>query len=298
MQAKDWFTLFQAVSRAFSPLYQTQMREVLQEVGFQGRDSFIIMQALAHEPNPLTPELTRFPYTNITMRRQNLEEVVEHGYLEKIAENHYQVNKCGREAVHKVFTTAHHYIGIAKPLPDNELTLLHELLKKIIRSTLDADSIKSKRHIQTSHTVAPSDDSPNLAHIDQYITDLILYRDDAHENAWQVHDIAGHDWEVFSFIWEGHADSLESLINQEDLRFERRGFTPEDYQQSLDRLVERGWLSNTDKTYAVTKEGQDIRKTAEVQTDDYFLIGWSSLDAEEIAQLKNLLQKLQQALEN
>ncbi|MBU0704896.1 MAG: hypothetical protein KKC18_13635 [Chloroflexi bacterium] len=127
---------------------------------------------------------------------------------------------------------------------------------------------------------------------DQYLTDLIRYRDDAHIAAWKPYDVSGHAWEALTFIWRGEASTAEELV--EKLPF--RGHSAEVYAKVLVDLASRGWVEETPDGYRITEEGRGLRQQAEDATDRYFFAPWACLEDAEIVQLHDLLTRLRSNL--
>ena len=126
------------------------------------------------------------------------------------------------------------------------------------------------------------------ARIDQYLTDLLRFRDDAHQAAWQPLGVGGLAWELLTLIWRGEANTREALQQQ----LERRGHATADYDQALSDLAGRGWLAEQDEQFRVTDAGRAVREQAEEQTDRLFYGPWNRLSAAEIDQLRELLTRL------
>jgi hypothetical protein len=120
--------------------------------------------------------------------------------------------------------------------------------------------------------------------IDQYGGDLAAYRDDAHLAAWLPHNIEGHAWEAFSYLWSGEANTLDELF----YKLECRGCLMDEYQQALAELLQRGWIKEDSGSYQLTIHGQEIRRAAEEATDQYFYAPWSCLSPGETDELRTL----------
>ena len=127
-----------------------------------------------------------------------------------------------------------------------------------------------------------------MARIEQYLSDLGAFRDDVHLAAWKPHDIQGHAWEAFTFIWRGEATTLEALADA----LKPRGFTSEDYAAALEDLRARAWIEERAGEYRVTPEGGKLRQAAEELTDAYYYAPWEVLSEDERQTLRDLLSRL------
>lgn len=74
----------------------------------------------------------------------------------------------------------------------------------------------------------------------------------------------------------------------------RRGHQQSIYVAALEELLQRGWITQDGDMYRLTATGQDIRDTAEQQTNKYFYRPWSIPEPEEMVELLSLLEQLVQ----
>ena len=132
-----------------------------------------------------------------------------------------------------------------------------------------------------------------MVRIDQYLSDLAAFRDDAHLAAWQSHSIEGHIWEAFTYLWRGEVTTLAGLYH----KLERRGNSQDEYKQALENLIKRGWVKEEAGEYRVTPPGQDVRQAVEEATDRYFYGAWSCFSQGEKEELQTLLNLLRDGLQ-
>jgi len=128
--------------------------------------------------------------------------------------------------------------------------------------------------------------------LDQYLSDLSAYRDDAHLASWRHHGVSGQVWETLTMVWRHEVKTLDELC----ARLQRRGFAREDYALALQELVERGWLAQDGENYSVTARGDALRLEAEEATNRYFYAAWDCLTEAEIEDLRDLLTRFGAAL--
>ena len=77
-------------------------------------------------------------------------------------------------------------------------------------------------------TLSPHGSGRGRAHrprIDQYLTDLNAYRNDASLSVWQPYGVSGATWEAFTCLWRGDARTLDALCD----RLSFRGHPHDDY---------------------------------------------------------------------
>ena len=148
-----------------------------------------------------------------------------------------------------------------------------------------------KWSFRLSRRIDPGQATPVLVWIDQYLSDLNAYRDDAHLAAWRPYNISGATWEAFTRLWRG-ARTLDDVCEQ--LAF--RGHARTAYAAALIELVVRGWLEADSDGYRVTAAGLAVRQEAEAATDRYFYAPWRCLSDSETDELRALLAGVRDGL--
>jgi DNA-binding PadR family transcriptional regulator len=172
------------------------------------------------------------------------------------------------------------------------LNRLADLLKRVVAAIEEAPVPAEKFNFHISRATTPDDRETAVSHIDQYITDINVYRDDAHLAAWRSSGITGQAWEALSYIWRGDANTAAALAKT----LSTRGYDAADYEAALQDLAARGWVSEVDDSYQITATGKKVRDEAEEQTERNFLVGWATLNADETVALKNLLTQFKESL--
>lgn len=285
----ELWAIGQAAMNGLGPHYQSQMGG---EIGQELQNAFFpIFLAKGFAPKPFSAEKWNalFPYTNIDTQRQNLKNFAERGLLKSVGNDAFEVTEKASKAIQKVFEAAHEAIGGIRVLDEDSAERLAGYLKRIVDATLDSPEPEIKYAFEGSRWTDPGEKAPALSRIDQYLTDLNRYRDDAHIAAFAPYDVAAHAWEGFSLIWRGEQNTPEAIA-------ERVAFRNHDaaaYQNGLDVLVEKGWLTKSGDQYAITDEGKSIREAAEEETDRFFYIGWNTLSEHELADMGELFAEIQ-----
>jgi DNA-binding MarR family transcriptional regulator len=257
-----------------------------------------LLPALVFEPDPISA--TRFrvrsPYTSARLYNERLAKAAKQGFLTPVAEaeNEYRLTELGRQAAERVTGAAYAKMTALQPMPSTELERLASLLHQLVKSCLTTPEPPGKWCIIHSQRTDPGDGASVVVRIDQYLSDLAAYRDDAHLAAWQSHSIEGHVWEAFTYLWRGEATTLEGLYQ----KLERRGYSQDEYKQALEDLIQRGWVKEEAGEYQVTVLGQEVRQAAEEATDRYFYGAWSCLSQGETEELRTLLILLRDGLQS
>ncbi len=295
MDKEQWWSLVEETMRAFSPFYREAMQQAIQDSGVPD-NWFALSLARGSDPAPLTVE--RFhamsPYTAWERVAEMLEELARLEMLERVGEDAYRLTDLGREAVEDIFGAAHQSLGAIEPLPADEMDQLNDLLYRLVQATLEAPQPENKWAIAYSRWTDPGEDAPGAVKADQYLTDLVRFRDDAHIAAWKPYNVSGHGWEALTFVWRDEAHTAEELAETLSVR----GRSVEVYAEALSDLASRGWIEETPDGYRVTEEGRALRQQAEEATNSLFFAPWTSLSDDENAQLQGLLTQLQNNLQD
>lgn len=259
--------------------------------GYAESPGWFLIQAAEFDPEPLTVE-------NLRIRDIYASERIVGAVLEMLAGEQwlarrgdaYHFTKSGRDMVKLLRGRSVTMLSVMEaPLPDKSLNRLESLLGRIIAACLQQTKPPGTWCLTHSRNRAPADDASPLLKISQYCSDFNAFRDDAHMAAWQSFDISGHAWEAFSFISDGQANSAQTVYEQIPFR----GYTAEEYNEVLQGLVSRQWLTaNADDTYSVTDEGKSMWAQVEQLTDKYFYAPWSTLAEDEVLTVKDLLNQL------
>ncbi len=288
------FPLLQEVMGALAPHYQTAVRKTFADYKFQGADWFVslVTYSTGSEGIMLDKFHYRYPYINKTHQQSLFDQAVEHDFLQANEGNVYTVTETGKKGVEAFFANARLALNAITPLPQADLTRLSDLLKRVVTATEQAPETAEEYTLALSRCAAPTGEETAVAYIDQYVTDLIFYRDDAHLATWRSLDITGQAWEALAFIWRGDAHTAAELAE----KLPNRHYDEAVYEEALQSLVKHGWLTAVDGTYQITPAGQKLRDEAETQTDHNYLAGWSVLNVDEVVTLKNLLAQFRDGL--
>ena len=287
---KSVFQLMGETSASIYPLARDVMRPLFAEYFSEQRFYGVLFLAYNLAPDPLTPELflKRNPYANPNSVQENLDDAVEAGYLETDGNGGYSPSKKGSSAIDTVHEAFYNKIDQINQFPVEKLKELASLLEKLTVSVEQSELDSGKISFRASHGGHVPVEEGTLAHVDQLLDDLNAFRDDAHLAAWAPVGVDGHTWEVLTFVWNGDATTAEALAE----RLPYRQFTKEEYQGTLEDLVQKGWIEQGQHGFKVTEEGKKIRDEAEEATNAYYFGPWKALSDEELSRLSDLLTSL------
>lgn len=169
-----------------------------------------------------------------------------------------------------------------------ELAILFERLVKECMATPPPPNTWS---IQLSYQLMPALEPP-LPFIEQAITCLYAYRDDAHLAAWRNSNLSATAFEVLTYLWREEANSFEKLL---DL-LANRGHSDDVYLDALAELRDRKYIAGGRSKLRVTPDGIGFRGQVEMDTDMYFFAPWSCLSSREKDRMEDLLVSLWEGL--
>jgi DNA-binding MarR family transcriptional regulator len=294
MTMADLFPLVTEALQAFALHYQPSMQRAIGEAGLESQDWGTLFMAQGSEPQPLTAALLRqlIPYTAAATLEARLAGATGRGLLAPTRDGEYQLTEPGRRALQRSFKAVYEQLAALEPLPIDQLRRLAGLLRRVVESIQAAPMPADTSYFVSSRRTDPGEDVSLAAQLDQYLTDLSGYRDDAHMAAWRRYEVEGHAWEAFTLLWRGQADSPETLAQQ----LERRGHSQATYAEALGELAARGWVEEQAGGTRLTEQGQALRQQAEDETDRIFYTPWSCLNEAEIQELRGMLTQLRDNL--
>ena len=285
----DLFTLIGETVQALSATYGGAMAAAIEQGGMVGPDWAWLFVVQGAQPHATLDRLAQFrPYAARETLATQLAGAVGRGLLSLGANGEYELTEAGRQGLRHSFATVHAALAGYDRVPDSELQRAVELLERLVQASVAAPEPAAKPTLLSSRHTDPGSGAPPAARIDQYLTDLLHYRDDAHVAAWQSSGASGPAWEILTLIWRGEAQTVEEL----QARLERRGHTAEAYSQYLHGLIGRGWLAEQAGRFELTDAGRALRERAEETTDRLFYAPWACLGAGEPDELRGLLVHL------
>ncbi len=292
--ASIWSSVQEAF-QAIGPHYQPVSGPFVRESGYEDGDWFISFVAYGLDPEPLTAVTLQkkiFVYSHPDRVQQLLTGATERGFLAEKQAGQYTLTAKGRDGMERFFEIAWDAIAELLPIPEPEMERLARLLYRVVAATETAAEPAEKTNLKVSRRTDPGLDAPEMVRIDQYLTDLLRYRDDAHIAVWKAYGVSGPAWEAFTMIWRGDVQTTAELVE----KLPNRGHTAVAYDEALAILLQKGWLTVQDGVYAVTAVGQQLRDAAEVETEENFNVGLWALDAAEIKTLRSLLVQFKEGL--
>ena len=291
---QDIWPIAHDVILALGDRYSPAMEKAAQETELDKSEYGLLITALTFDPQPIASWRLRVrnPYTAAGRYEARLRKASRLGFFKAAHEGEYVLTEMGRNTARRMLDAACEAMAKLKPMPKAELERIAELMRRLVEACLAADEPPGKWSLTLSRKLDPGDAAAALVRIEQYISDLAAYRDDAHLAAWQPNGLSGAAWEALTLLWRGEARTLDDLCR----KLERRGQSRDNYAEAANDLVQRSLVAEDTGVFAVTKQGQKTRQNAEALTDRYFYAPWKRLKPAEADELRALLAKLRDGL--
>lgn len=257
--------------------------------GYAESIGWMLVQLLEFDPEPLTVEKfrKRAVYSAPRLSQALLELIASEKWASRTGEE-YQLTEAGHEVIDTLIGQRNMMFTNFEPIPTDELKKLSHLSQRIFDSTINSNDEDATWCLWHSQRRKPTDNDPLISQFIHVCNDYNAFRDDAHMAAYHEQGVDGMTWEAFSFVDDGNAKNAEDLFDQ----LAYRGWTIEEWQDALNRLVKKGWLENKNDSYDTTDTGKEIRKIVEQKTDELFFEPWAVLSHDEQVDYVRLLHKL------
>jgi hypothetical protein len=269
--------------------YDPAIKKLVSKSSLSLREWMLIIAALTFEPEDTTPShlIVRGPYTSSDRYLAGLENAAEVGYLTKVDDGRYRLSNDGRAAVEEFIEVAREAMTSTKQLPDQELSVLAQLLNRLVNNCLETPPPPDTWSIVLSNKLMPPINPP-MPFIEQAISCLSAYRDDAHLASWCSSGLSANAMESLTLIWRGQVNTFQELTQKVDFR----GHPDSVYLDALVELREREYLEGSRNHLRITSQGEQFRDQVEEKTDQYFFLSWASLSEIEKDQIANILRKI------
>jgi len=289
---EEWFTLLRdALSALPAP---EGVEQWLGDSGLQHPElGVLVISYLCQPPFTFDTLADWTPYAAPGLLNTRLDVLLDKGFVQAEGPQVYRLTERGLDLIQNWIGKVRAHLAELTPLPARELRRLSTLLSRVVQSALDTPPPPGKDRLLSSHRITPHANAVPMVHIDQCLTDLVYFRDDAHISAWRQYGFDGPAIEVLTLLWRGEAEDAEGLSAALS---ERRGYTRDDYADVVEGLQERGLVDASEPMLVVTPEGRALREEIEAATNRYYMFPWTALSPVDVQELRSLLQRLVQAL--
>jgi len=269
--------------------FDSEIKPIVAESDLNIREWMMLIAALTFEPEDTTPShlLVRGPYTSSEQYLSRLENAADKGYLENQSNGSYHLSDKGRAAALDFIKTARNAMEAAKLITGADAQKLVEMLERLVENCLATPPPPNTWSINLSYKLMPAKE-PSMPFIEQAISCLSAYRDDAHLASWQSSGLSAIALESLTLIWRGQVSTTDQLT--EKLSF--RGHPDKMYLDALAELRSHDYISGFQNVLRLTEEGKLFRDRVEANTDHYFYAPWSCLNTDEKEQMAEILNRI------
>lgn len=273
--------------------FESAIEPIIQSSGLDARIWGMLLAAKTFEPEYTSPAqlLVRGPYTSAEQYLKRLNAAAAKGYLEEVSPGEFRLTEKGKSGVDLFIQEARMMMEEADPLDLDASIELAILFERLVKECMATPPPPNTWSIQLSYQLMPALEPP-LPFIEQAITCLYAYRDDAHLAAWRNSNLSATAFEVLTYLWREEANSFEKLL---DL-LANRGHSDDVYLDALAELRDRKYIAGGRSKLRVTPDGIGFRGQVEMDTDMYFFAPWSCLSSREKDRMEDLLVSLWEGL--
>ncbi len=249
-----------------------------------------LLVAKIFEPDPITVERfrVRAPYASPKLYAERLANAAAGGFLRPVQQDGYMLTEKGSQVIKASLQAIYGCLANWSPLPAEKQARLAGQLWTLVEASQAAPEPPGHWCIAHSRKLDPGRQASEMVKIDQYLSDLAAYRDDAHLASWQDCGVDGPAWDALTCLWRQSPLTLDKIYTS----VKRRGWEKTDYAPRLEGLVHKGWVERRGEAFSITSSGREVRQAAESLTDDHFYRPWKCLSDEELEELKELLSSI------
>ncbi len=270
------------------------MQQAAQDMGLNDVPGwFHLILATGIAPEPISPARlgVRNPYTSPGRFAEHLSGLAERGYLAPAGgvDQYLPTQKAHQTIDHYLEKQRAELAKLDDVLPMADMERIETLWLRLIHSIAGLNQPEIPSFLDVRKRSVPAE-LPLSERLVRYQSASGAFRDDAHSAAWRPHNINGHAWEIFTYIWRGE-DRSEQLL-------QARAYRVEDDEAAVQDLLQRGWIEAADEDgkYQATEAGKKLRQEVEDLTDKYFYSAWSVFVANEVNELHALLSRLRDGI--
>ncbi|MCI0709081.1 MAG: hypothetical protein L0154_02865 [Chloroflexi bacterium] len=274
-----------ALSSACTPAFE----KAAAEQGLEQLPVGMLFHAYDLHPEPLTAARIQacVPHYNTPPFQERILALAEAGLLHETGRGVYILTNDGYTRAHAVFAAIFDSVNGLELLPEQDLNWLADMLRQLADDSLDS----------LAHTPAadmayhPMQDRPPMEQIVIALEVLDNFRCDAHFAAAGAYHVSPAAVEVFTLVWQGKANSLDSVVDVLDKEFPR-GYSRDDYAGFAAELGAQRWLEIREDQYQLTDDGKQTRQALEDRTEELFFAVWERLTEAEQSRLHAMLTLL------
>jgi hypothetical protein len=266
--------------------FDPAIKAVVKKSELNIREWMLLIAALTFEPEDTTPShlIVRGPYTSSDQFLTRLEHSSEKGYLVNVSNGSFRLSAEGKDAVLEFIKVAREAMAAVDLLSPSDAQTLAELLERLVKNCINTPPPPNTWSIALSYKLMPAIE-PAIPFIEQALSCLSAYRDDAHLASWRSSGLSAIALECITLVWRGQVSTFDEITKK--LSF--RGHPDKVYVDALTELRARSYLSGFRNVLRLTEEGKLFRDGVEAVTDQYFFAPWTCLTEDEKVHLAQIL---------
>jgi len=289
MKFHDLYAAIETMSLSLESLSFHALKAIKDKNRMSDAELLLFTVLPAFNPGAITPTLlsSLFPFTSLSLIKEHLAHFEDNKLVLPTKENHFALTREGDALALWITKEVNNALAGVLPLPATSMMDMASQMKEIADACYAATEPPAKLQLTMQRKMTPAGTIPMMARISQIARELIAYRADAHQTAWQAYGVDGHTWEILTTLWQIKKTNVEEL----QALLEYRGFTMEETLKSCSDLARRGWVAHSNDEVSITPFGTEVRKIAEATTDRYYFAPWQKFTEARVIALRTLVDE-------
>jgi len=289
---KLWELLYEAWN-GIKAVYTRGVKPLVDESGVDLGTIGLLVAVYKFEPEMVTSGhlMVRDPFTAAEVHQVQLARLTARGWLEEAAPAKYRLSETGRQLTERFIHEARAAMSALEPVPQVDTDLLVDMLERLVNNSLKNPPPPDKWSLMMSYKLMP-EKTPALPYIEQAMTCLASYREDAYLAAWRHSNLSAMALETLTLLWRDEAISFDDLCE----RLGHRGHDCQVYTNVLEELRSAGLVAGSEEEMYITARGRMFRNQIESDLERFFFKPWDCLSKTERETLGSQLAGLQHHL--
>lgn len=291
---RELYTAIECMSFSMESLSVHALKGIKSKNRMDDAELLLFTTLPAFNPGAITPAILNsiFPFTSQKLIREQLAHLEKKSFVLPTKENHFALTKEGDSLALWITKEMNNALSGVLPLAATSMMDMASQMKEIADACFAATEPPAKLQLTVQRKMTPAGTIPMMARINQISKELIAYRADAHQSAWQAYGVDGHAWEILTHLWQ------DKKLNVDELHkvLAHRGFTMEDTFNSISDLSRRGWVLNGNDELSITPFGAEVRRIAEDTTDRYYFTPWQTFTEARVTNLRQLVDDFRRGI--
>jgi len=289
VDVKELYPSMEAAAHSMAGLYAPAIKSTARERGLTEPEISILLAVPTFGPEGVTAAQmnVRGRYTSPVRYEELFHNLAQKGILEIETTEQYRLTRQGLDVLKNLLRSIYSAMAGLRAMEETDLIELADRLKQLSDACLNAPDPPGKWSILHAKKLDPGAGADAMVRIDQYLSEVRAYRDDAHLAVWNEFESNGHAWEILTILW---SEGVVPIISIQKM-LKHRSFNKKQTRAAVDQLEKKGWAAVNGDQLMITDAGIMIRETAEKLTDRYFYAPFASFGDEHHARLLELLNR-------